>query len=747
MLLNTWLSIARHRLSVAAARRASRLRQPQSSRLESLEDRMLLAGNPVSATSNSLVINVENQSLYTNPAGGLVITNSSLGSKDGLVIEGISVSPTSGDAISISLTGVTLKRLAIESITVTQANSIGINVDLTNVTSLESVAIEDISVTGTGRGVDLNFVNTDTNSLTIEQSSISGVLVSGSQGADIHHGVIANNTIVAPSGFEGILLDLQSAPGAISTADGFQIINNTQVQTRDRDAVRINANSTLDATRSTVAQLDGLTIAGNTIGSSEGANVLFRADGDTFVQPFTLTNRSVRGERLQTFVLDLRDINLQFDPDTTTGKPFTPVGGTGIQTGFSSAVLSNNNQTLTVNFTDFNPGETLQFVLDIDLLGPVPASIFGNQLIGADVQFNFLDLQSQPKNLSGQMAGDPAAVSASQFLPGAGVAGVTHGVQILASGVPLTNVDIRSNTISGSPGNGLFFNSRLYSDISGVVTANTISGAGQDGIRVSMQDSRFAGMIQNNAISNNGGNGVSLLPSVSRTGRVQTVTGGTLNTPFVITSPNHNLQNGDFVIIQGVQESSIGVNHQANGQFIVTRLTNNTFSLQGTGVNFGRVFSYAGGGSWYVPDFRGGNADQNAARGFSQIDLKVDAAAQPITDATNTNDICITSAGHGLQTGDLIRITGVQGNGNANGTFSVTVISADKFILKGRTGDGDYTIGGQWVRLSETDANGRTVLQGIQGNTITGNRGAGILGRPEVGSTIRGRCRKRDFVK
>ncbi|MEY3460172.1 MAG: hypothetical protein RL215_3329, partial [Planctomycetota bacterium] len=733
MLLNTWLSIARRRLSAAAVRRAGRLRQPQSSRLESLENRMLLSGNPIDA----LVINSENQALFTNPAGGLVITNASLGSKDGLVIEGISVSTSSGDAISISLSNVPLRRLAIESVTITQANTVGINLDLTNVTELNSVALEDLIVRGNGRGVDLNFVNTDTGSLTIEDSEIAGILVTATQGSEISNGVIADNVINAPAGVEGVFLDVQSTPGVVSTANNFQIVNNSQISTQDRDAVRINAAATLDANRNTVTALDGLSIAGNGIGSSEGANVLFRAEGDTFIQPFTLTNRSVRNERLQTFVFDLRDIGLQFDPDPTTGKPFSPVGGTGAVTGFSSAILSNNNQTLTVSFTDFAPGETLQFVLDIDFLGPVPASIFGNQLIGADVQFNFRDLQNQVKNLSGQMAGDPAFVSASQFLPGAGIAGVTHGLQISASGVPVTNASIRNNTISGSPGNGLFLNSRLYSDISGIFSGNTISGAGQDGIRVSMQDSRFAGMIRSNAVSNNGGHGISLLPTASRAGRIQTVTGGALNTPFVITSPNHGLQSGDYVILQGIQEADDSINHRANGQFTVTRLTNNTFSLQGTGLNYGRVFSYAGGGSWYLPDFRGGNADQNAARGFAQIDLKVDSAAQPISDATNTPDICITSAAHGLRTGDLVRITGVQGNGNANGTYAVTVISADKFLLKGRAGNGDYTVGGEWIRLDETDSNGRTVLQGIQGNTITSNRGAGIFARPEVGSTVR----------
>ena len=79
--------------------------------MEQLEERMLLAGNPV--LINSLVINADNQSLYTNAAGGLSITNASLAGKDGLVIEGISISPTSGDAISINLSNISLQRLAM----------------------------------------------------------------------------------------------------------------------------------------------------------------------------------------------------------------------------------------------------------------------------------------------------------------------------------------------------------------------------------------------------------------------------------------------------------------------------------------------------------------------------------------------------------------------------------------------------------------------------------------------------------
>jgi hypothetical protein len=67
-----------------------------------------------------------------------------------------------------------------------------------------------------------------------------------------------------------------------------------------------------------------------------------------------------------------------------------------------------------------------------------------------------------------------------------------------------------------------------------------------------------------------------------------------------------------------------------------------------------------------------------------------------ITGATNASPIVITSAGHGLSTGDRVTIAGVGGNDAANGTFIITKVDADSFSLDGSTGDGAYTTGGTW---------------------------------------------------
>jgi hypothetical protein len=84
-----------------------------------------------------------------------------------------------------------------------------------------------------------------------------------------------------------------------------------------------------------------------------------------------------------------------------------------------------------------------------------------------------------------------------------------------------------------------------------------------------------------------------------------------------------------------------------------------------------------------------------------------------VTGATNASPIVATSVSHGLQTGDRVTVAGVLGNTAANGTFTITRLSADTFSLDGSTGNGAYTSGGAWnvtglyvVSLSCTSGNG-----------------------------------------
>lgn len=68
-----------------------------------------------------------------------------------------------------------------------------------------------------------------------------------------------------------------------------------------------------------------------------------------------------------------------------------------------------------------------------------------------------------------------------------------------------------------------------------------------------------------------------------------------------------------------------------------------------------------------------------------------------ITGASNAAPIVITSAGHGLSTGDAISVSGVAGNTAANGVFTITKLDDNSFSLNGATGNAAYTSGGTWL--------------------------------------------------
>ena len=68
-----------------------------------------------------------------------------------------------------------------------------------------------------------------------------------------------------------------------------------------------------------------------------------------------------------------------------------------------------------------------------------------------------------------------------------------------------------------------------------------------------------------------------------------------------------------------------------------------------------------------------------------------------ITGASNASPIVISSAAHGLSTGDAISVSGVAGNTAANGVFTVTKVDDNSFSLNGTTGNAAYTSGGTWL--------------------------------------------------
>ena len=120
-------------------------------------------------------------------------------------------------------------------------------------------------------------------------------------------------------------------------------------------------------------------------------------DGDTFDNPFNFTNLSNDGETIDSLTLDLSGAGaLCFDVggggvcNGSIGVPFTPQNGSDVTTGSSAPTIGNAETTLDLTFTNFDPFETLSFIIDVDVLNGA-AVTFGNDLIGATISAMFSD--------------------------------------------------------------------------------------------------------------------------------------------------------------------------------------------------------------------------------------------------------------------------------------------------------------------------------------------------------------------
>ncbi|MEH3123312.1 MAG: PEPxxWA-CTERM sorting domain-containing protein [Sphingomonas phyllosphaerae] len=123
----------------------------------------------------------------------------------------------------------------------------------------------------------------------------------------------------------------------------------------------------------------------------------FIIDGDTFSQPYSITNTSTAGEKVVSFGFDLSSTNFVFDtktggvPNSSVGVPFTPRNNTDTLTGLVKPVTVADGATFfQIDFTNFTVGKTFSWDIDVDSSksnGNV--TVYGNELIGAKAFVDF----------------------------------------------------------------------------------------------------------------------------------------------------------------------------------------------------------------------------------------------------------------------------------------------------------------------------------------------------------------------
>lgn len=150
----------------------------------------------------------------------------------------------------------------------------------------------------------------------------------------------------------------------------------------------------------------------------------------------------------------------------------------------------------------------------------------------------------------------------------------------------------------------------------------------------------------------------------TRTARVADATPAN---PIVVTVPTHGFATGDHVFVGGVTS-----NREADGGWVVDVTDGDHFSLRGS----------SGNGTGAVTGYVVGPAHPST---------------RPVTGAINPAapaPVVVTVAAHGFVTGDVVAVSGIQGNTRANGSWPVRVLAPDTFALVGSRGNAAYAGGG-----------------------------------------------------
>ena len=159
--------------------------------------------------------------------------------------------------------------------------------------------------------------------------------------------------------------------------------------------------------------------------------VFFRANSfsGSPADQFVLTNTSTDpGSQVDQVILDISSLGLQFDTNVgsdngTDGMAFTPTFGSDADTGLIPVTVNDNATSITLDFSDFDPGENLTWQIDVDTIG-LDDVITGDQLIGLAGSVVF----SNGLTASGTLQAVPGNPDAAMFVLEAGQSSGNSGL-------------------------------------------------------------------------------------------------------------------------------------------------------------------------------------------------------------------------------------------------------------------------------------------------------------------------------
>lgn len=207
-------------------------------------------------------------------------------------------------------------------------------------------------------------------------------------------------------------------------------------------------------------------------------------------------------------------------------------------------------------------------------------------------------------------------------------------------------------------------------------------------------------------------------------GDPKTISSSTAATPIVVTTTaNHGYSTGAIITIFGCDDPAVNgrwkITVTAVNQFSLQTLTGANSTSAATG-STGTIIPDI------VESTVVSESKQGSEFLVPIIDASYGAAFTLTNgDATGTTTVNILKAGHGRKTGELVQIKGMTGKTGVNGIWKITVVDANNYTLDGATGSAGASVGGDFtypITLSTSKAHGQSDgtyirVHGVPGNT------------------------------
>lgn len=746
------------------------------------------------------------------------------------------INNSTSDGINVSMTDVTNGSVLIDGVTsINDSAQDGVRITLDNVANGAVNIFGATQISNSGfRGIDVNILNNTTlvSNIGLGLTPIEILTTTDNLATPLNNrlpipvltdlnslGVVADTALiisgqtVSNSGAEGISLNLQNSAiqanssfltnNTITSSQGDGVLINAQFSSADGMSISgVTSNNNTGSGINVVgsdSSLQDLTMTGGSTGVNTGLD--FTIIGNTFPDPtspgaFNLINTSgtstanVTGFHLDTSTSVSGAI---FNTVSGAAYPFTPANGTDVTTGLTTVngtavppypanLVADFSQVLDLTFNNFAPGKNFQWDNDFDLTPGGDESVFGNDLIGSQIQVDFTGGLTLAGSLVA-LPGDPTAshfVATSGNLGGSdvsnnGVDGIrfslnntnlsglnitgyraesnaNNGIEFTGTGGAvagsvLNNVTLANNTIRLNAVDGVHLvnPNTVNTTIQMAFNGNTISENNQNGVNLSLvagqQD--LAATFANNTISQNAngaGVNIQLANNHNFTGSFDTNTINTNGTQGINLNPGLNGHiTSDFTnnTINGNRAEGINVNLKTGGQFTANNFYGNTIGTSaapngGMGVRLTAPdqssFTFNLGDSTQRANLITGNVDAGVGidmTGSAQGTLNVHNTT--FSNTTNGSDVNFNGDGLAIHMNNTATL-----NDSTIGTLNATnSIATNDTTFSNNAGNGLAIV-----------AQGNSTMQNLLVTNVnaTGNTGDGInifrIGSANLDNTI-----------